>query len=69
MIKAKETILNLRLAEAELLLKALDKLEDADKSNVTYHNLRKQITFIKDVWKNQEKVRTKAKTVQKKTKK
>lgn len=52
-----EAAITLRFAETELLIKALDKLDDADKRSVTHSSLMKRLIGIRDFWKNQEKQR------------
>jgi len=56
-LKQPEITLNLRYAEAEHLLKALDALPENSKKLVTHTGLYRQLTIIKDHWVKVEKHR------------
>ena len=52
-----EAAITLRYAETELLIKALEKLEDVDKRSITHTSLTRRLVGIRNFWRNQEKQR------------
>lgn len=55
--KRPEADITLRFAEVEMLIKALEQLDDIDKKTVSYASLQKRLVGIRDFWLNEEKQR------------
>ena len=53
----RDAVLTIRYAEAELALKALDKLLPEDKKGITYETLTRKFKIIRDYWLKLERDR------------
>ena len=53
-MKESEAKLTLRYSHTEHLLKALEKLPEADRKSVTHTDLIKRISMIRDAWRKAE---------------